>query len=207
MKIDPSDTALLICDMQNDFVHPDGAYARGGIFSQPIADTILRLAAVAKAARRAGLVVVSTNFTLVHGRGGKAYIADHLLKLRPFLRSGDFASGSWGNDTIDELQPIDIKCEKVAYNAFHQSRLEWSLRHAGISKLIACGIVTNGGLASTVRGAQVLEFETTVLSDGCATINPELHEPNIKALASVAEITTCAEMVRQLEMLPAFAEA
>jgi len=98
---------------------------------------------------------------------------------------------------------VDIRVEKVAYSAFHQSRLEWVLRHAGIRRLVVGGIVTNGGVASTVRGAQVLEFESVVLSDGCATIDPALHEPNIAALRGVATVATCAEAIAALDALPA----
>ena len=208
MSFEPATTALLLCDMQNDFVHPDGAYARGGIRSEAIAATVPRLAAVAKAARRAGILVVTTHFTLVHGRDGEPHVSAHLRKLRPFLRRGDFASGAWGHDTLDDLkpsegEPCNIPVEKVAYDAFHQSRLEWVLRHEGIAHLVVGGIVTNGGVASTVRGAQVREFGCTLLGDGCATIDPSLHDVNVAALRSVATVSTCAEVAAGFDALAA----
>jgi nicotinamidase-related amidase len=203
MSFDPATTALVLVDMQNDFVHPMGAYARGGIDAPQIAAIVPRLARVLAAARRAGLLTVSTHFTLAHGRGGKALISPHLSTLRPFLRDGDFRAGGWGHDVLAPLAGVDARVEKVAFSAFHQSRLEWLLRHEGVRHVIVGGIVTNGGVASTVRHAQVLEFEVTVLTDGCASIDPAAHEPNIRALASVAALKTCEEVAAALEGIPA----
>ncbi|MBN8899138.1 MAG: isochorismatase family protein, partial [Rhodospirillales bacterium] len=124
---DWSDCALLLCDLQNDFIHPDGAYGRGGLGTAEIATLPGRLAPLAAGLRAAGGWVVSTHFTLVPGRGGEPFISPHLKKLRPFLRKGDFTPGSWGHAQVDELGPADIAVEKVAFSAFYMSRLEWVL--------------------------------------------------------------------------------
>lgn len=197
-RFDPATTALLLVDMQNDFVHPRGAYARGGVASASIAALVPRHAELLSAARAAGVLAVSTHFTLAEGRGGQPIISPHLQRLRPFLRPGDFRAGSWGHDVLAPLAGVDVRIDKVAYSAFHQSRLEFVLRHAGIRHLLVGGIVTNGGVASTVRHAHVLEFEVTLLTDGCASIDPAAHAPNVAALASVATPTTCAEAIAAL---------
>jgi len=192
-------TALLLLDLQNDFIHPDGAYARGGQSAQEIADLPGRIRPLMDALRAKGGIVVATQFTLVPGRGGEPMIAPHLLRLRPFLRKGDFAPGSWGNATVDALQPVDIAVEKIAYSAFYMSRLEWVLRKAGVTRLLAAGIVTSGGVASTVRDAHVRDIETTVLEDGCAAFSPETHRIAIDALRPVGRVATIAEMVGEIE--------
>jgi nicotinamidase-related amidase len=196
---DPARTAFLICDMQNDFVHAGGAYARGGVAAPAIAALPARQKPVADAIRRAGGWIVSTHFTLVPGKGGLPFISPHLKKLRPFLRPGDFAPGSFGHDLIDALKPADLMVEKVAYSAFYMSRLEWVLHKAGIETLIVGGIVTNGGIASTVRDAHVREFPTIVLSDGCAAFSEAAHHSTIAALATISEIATCTEIIAALE--------
>ena len=104
-RLDPNRTALLLVDMQNDFLHPDGAYARAGVAAPAIAALPGRLATVAMAMRQAGAWIVSTHFTLVPGRGGEPFISEHLRRLRPFLGKGDFAPGSFGHALIDDLQP------------------------------------------------------------------------------------------------------
>jgi len=192
-------TALLVCDLQNDFIHPDGAYARGGQSAPEIAALPARIRPLADALRARGGLVLATQFTLVPGRAGEPLIAPHLKELRPFLRKGDFAPGSWGNATVDELQPVDAAVEKVAYSAFYMTRLEWLVRKLGITRLLACGIVTNGGVASTVRDAHVREIETIVLEDGCAAFSPAVHETAINALRPVGRIATIAEMLAEAE--------
>ncbi|HSF95189.1 MAG TPA: cysteine hydrolase, partial [Thermohalobaculum sp.] len=164
--MDPGTTALVLVDLQNDFLHPEGAYGRAGQKSDAIAALPARLAPLADAMRKAGGWVVSTHFTLVPGKGGEPFILDHLKKLRPFLAKGDFLPGGWGHALVDPLQPADISIEKVAYSAFYQSRMEFALRRAGIRTLVFGGIVTNGGVASTVRDAHVRDFHAAVLSDG-----------------------------------------
>jgi ureidoacrylate peracid hydrolase len=185
-------TALLIVDLQNDFIHADGAYARGGQKNASIAALPARLAPLAERVRSLGGLVVATQFTLVPGRGGEPLISPHLRQLRPFLRKGDFAPGSWGQATVDQLQPVDVAIEKVAYSAFYMTRLEWVLRNLGIDRLIVGGIVTNGGVASTVRDAHVRDIDATVLEDGCAAFTPEVHATAIAALKPVADIATVA---------------
>jgi len=192
-------TALLLADLQNDFIHPDGAYGRAGQKASDIADVPPRVNPLADAMRERGGLIVATLFTLVPGRGGEPMISPHLKALRPFLKKGDFAPGSWGQQVVDELLPVDMAVEKIAFSAFYMSRLEWSLRKCGIERLIVAGIVTNGGVASTVRDAHVREFECTVLDDGCAAFSPEVHRAAIEGLRPVARIITVADALREIE--------
>ena len=191
-------TALVIVDLQNDFVHADGAYARGGDANADIAALPVKLAPLAQAMRMAGGFIVSTHFTLVPGRGGEPLISPHLKALRPFLRKGDFAPGAWGHALVDALAPSDFQIEKIAYSAFYMTRLEWVLRKAGVERLIVGGIVTNGGVSSTVRDAHVRDIETIVLVDGCAAFDKAKHETAIAALKPVARIATISEMIAEI---------
>ena len=197
--LDPARTALLIVDLQNDFLHAEGAYGRAGQSAEAIAALPARNAPLAGAIRARGGWVVSAQFTLVPGKGGEPFISPHLKTLRPFLGKGDFAPGSWGNSLVDALQPADIMVEKVAYSAFYMSRLEFVLRKAGIETLIVGGIVTNGGVASTLRDAHVRDFTTIVLSDGCAAFKRQVHETAIADLATVSTVLTCAEALAWIE--------
>ncbi|HWV54240.1 cysteine hydrolase [Pseudorhodoplanes sp.] len=191
----PEAVGLVIVDLQNDFLHPEGAYARGGATSAAIAALPQRVKPVADCIRAAGGWVISTHFTLVPGKGGEPFISPHLKALRPFLRKGHFAPGSFGHALVDELQPADLSVEKVAYSAFYMSRLEWVLRKAGIDTLVFSGIVTNGGVASTLRDAHVRDFSCILLEDGCAAFSHETHQANVAALRSVADVMTCAEFI------------
>ncbi|WP_198368933.1 cysteine hydrolase [Roseomonas rosulenta] len=191
-------TALLLCDLQNDFIHPDGAYGRAGQSAPAIAALPARLKPLADGLRAKGGWIVSTHFTLVPGKGGEPFIADHLRQLRPFLGKGDFAPGTWGHALVDVLAPSDLSVEKLGYDAFWNTRLEWVLRRAGVTRLLVAGIVTNGGVASTVRGAHVREFEVTLLEDGCAAFTQAIHDAAVEGLRPVAEVTTVAQAIAAL---------
>ena len=190
---DPKHTALLTIDLQNDFLHPEGAYGRAEQTAPAITALPARIAPVRDALRAAGGVYISAQFTLVPRPDGQPLIADHLKKLRPFLGTGDFAPGSFGNALVDALAPADYTIEKVAYSALYQTRLEYILRALEIETLIVGGIVTNGGVASTLRDAHLRNLHTIVLTDGCAAFRSEVHDATLLSLASVTEQVSCDE--------------
>jgi ureidoacrylate peracid hydrolase len=195
---DVTRTGLVLVDLQNDFLHPAGAYGRAGQSSAAIAALPARLKPIVEAMRRADGWIVSTHFTLVPGKGGEPFILPHLKKLRPFLGKGDFAPGSFGHDLVSELKPADLIIEKVAYSAFYMSRMEFVLRRAGIDTLIFAGIVTNGGVASTLRDAHIRDFHPILLRDGCAAFSEAAHEASVASLATVVEVTDCATLLGAL---------
>jgi nicotinamidase-related amidase len=197
--LDPKRTALLTIDLQNDFLHPEGAYGRAGQTSDAIAALPARIRPLAELLRRKGGVYISAQFTLVPGPGGAPLIAPHLKRLRPFLGPGDFAPGAWGHGLVDSLVPADYTIEKVAYSAFYQTRLEYVMRALGIGTLVVGGIVTNGGVASTLRDAHLRDIDTIMLSDGCAAFRPEVHDATLVSLGTVTRQMTCAAAMAAIE--------
>lgn len=196
--IDPHRAALLTIDLQNDFLHPAGAYGRAGQTGAGLTELPARIAPLRKALREKGGTYVSAQFTLVPGRDGEPLIAPHLKALRPFLGKGDFCPGATGHALVDALQPADFIVEKVAYSAFYQTRLEYILRALEIETLVIGGIVTNGGVASTVRDAHLRNIHTILLSDGCAAFDPAVHDATLVSLGSVTQVMTCAELEHAL---------
>ena len=194
-----TDTALILIDMQNDFLNEQGAYSRAGVTSENLAKLPEKLAPVVNKYRDKGFYIISTHFTLVPGKGGEPLISEHLKKLRPFLTKGDFVSGSFGHGLIDELGPSDVVIEKIAYSAFYMTRLEWVLEYLKIEDLVFGGIVTNGGVSSTVRDAHVRGYNCTVLSDGCAAFDNNVHQVSIQALESIARVVTCNNIISEMD--------
>jgi nicotinamidase-related amidase len=88
--------------------------------------------------------------------------------------------------------------DKVAYSAFAHTRLDWLLRRFRCDHIVVAGIVTNGGVASTVHDAHVREYGVTVLTDGCASFDEVVHSATLTSLASTARLTTCDEFVASL---------
>jgi ureidoacrylate peracid hydrolase len=197
--LDPRRTALLVIDLQNDFLAPDGAYARGGAASDAARALPARVAPLAAALKAAGGLVVASRFTLWPDAAGEPMVSPHLKALRPFLARGDFAPGSRGQAVVDALAPyVDVAVDKVAYSAFFSTQLDWVLRRAGIDAVVVCGIVTNGGVASTARDAHVREYGLTVLSDGCAAFREPVHAASLADLATVGEVIDCATFAARL---------
>ncbi|MDP9994262.1 nicotinamidase-related amidase [Variovorax boronicumulans] len=192
-------TALVIIDLQNDFLDANGAYARGGDTNPPALLLPARVAEVARALKAAGGLVVASQFTLWPDATGEPMVSPHLKALRPYLKKGDFAPGSWGQANVDALAGlIDVTVSKVAYSAFFNTQLDWVLRRAGIDAVAVCGIVTNGGVASTVRDAHMRDYRTLVLADGCAAFGEERHQTSLADMRNVAEVTDCSAFAASL---------
>jgi nicotinamidase-related amidase len=192
-------TALVVIDLQNDFLDAKGAYARGGDTNPPALLLPARVAEVARALKAVGGLVVASQFTLWPDASGEPMVSPHLKALRPYLKKGDFAPGSWGQANVDALTGlVDATVSKVAYSAFFNTQLDWVLRRAGIDTVAVCGIVTNGGVASTVRDAHMRDYRTLVLADGCAAFGEERHQTSLADMRNVAEVTDCAAFIASL---------
>ena len=161
MKLGRIDRAALGA-MQNDFLHPRGAYGRAGLSVSAIAALPQRLKPVAEAMRGWRLALFDPFYPGAR-QGRRAFDRRAPQELRPFLTKGDFAPGSFGHDLVEALKPADLMVEKVAYSAFYMSSMDFVLRRAGIETLIFSGIVTNGCVASTLRDAQARDFRTILL--------------------------------------------
>ncbi len=188
-----NEKCLLIIDLQNDFLHKKGAYGRAGLQNKYISELPKIVSPVVDRFKKNGSWIISAQFTLVPGKNGNPLISEHLRKMRPFLGKGDFVSGEWGHSLVDELKPADIIIEKVAYSAFYMTRLEWILRKVNIRHLFVCGIVTNGGVASTIRDAHLRDFKTTLITDGCASFSAETHTTALLDMSTIVTSITSQE--------------
>ena len=191
-------TALFLGDLQNNFLHPEGSYAKAGLSRAWMSSLPEKIAPLVAAARANKILVVASLFTLPPGRDGEPIITDDLRRLRPFLAKGDFQPGSWNHQLVEALAPADMYIEKVAYSAFHATRLDWILRKSGIENLLFTGIVTNVGISTTVRDAHVLEYDCTLIEDGCAAFNEADHQIAVQAIRAVARVTTIADTIREI---------
>jgi len=198
-KLDGRRTALVIVDLQNDFLDAKGAYARGGDTNPMSAPLPERAAQAARALKAQGGLVTASQFTLWLDAQGEPMISPHLKALRPYLKKGDFAPGSWGQANVDALAGlVDVAVCKVAYSAFFNTQLDWILRKCGIDTVAVCGIVTNGGVASTVRDAHMRDYRTLVLGDVCAAFGQQRHDTALADMRNVADVIDAATFERML---------
>lgn len=194
---EPRHTALVVVDMQKDFLDPAGAYARNGddvALTSAIVPTVVDLV---HAAREAGVLVVFTlNTTLPEGRSDSpawVYFKNHA---RPALRGDYTIAGSWGHELIDELraEPSDLVILKHRSDAFVGTSLDNLLRANGIKTVVVCGIVTNGCVEATVRHAAFLDYYTVVAGDACASASQRLHDITIEFLSARHDVVAVDQL-------------
>jgi biuret amidohydrolase len=182
LEFDPQTAALLIIDMQRDFVMPGGFGEALGNDVTPLQATIAPTRRVLETARKLGMMVIHTReghrpdlhdcppTKLVRGRG-KTRIGDPGPMGRILVR------GEVGHDIVPELYPIEGETvvDKPGKGAFYATDLELILRNNGIKTLVVCGVTTEVCVNTTVREANDRGFECVVLSDCVASYFPEFQ--------------------------------
>jgi nicotinamidase-related amidase len=190
-EMDPPTTALVIIDMQRDFLYPGGFGSLLGNDVSLLASTIAPLQAVLGAARATGLTVIHTR------EGHRPDLADappaKLARGGLSCGIGDegpfgriLVRGEEGHGIIDELAPIDGEpiLDKPGKGAFYATDLELMLRNRGITRLIVTGVTTEVCVHTTVREANDRGFECLVLSDCVGSYFPEFHEVGLQMIAA-----------------------
>jgi nicotinamidase-related amidase len=183
LTVDLEKTALLIIDMQRDFLEPGGFGAALGNDVSRLQAAVAPCRAVLTAARLAGLLVIHTR------EGHRADLSDAPpLKVErgdPALRIGApgpmgriLIRGEPGHDIIPELYPVagEPVIDKPGKGAFYQTDLELMLRNRDIDTLLVCGVTTEVCVNTTVREANDRGLRCIVLADCCGSYFAEFHE-------------------------------
>jgi nicotinamidase-related amidase len=182
-------TALLIIDMQRDFMEPGGFGETLGNDVSQLARAVKPIASVLSAARETGMLVIHTR------EGHLPDLSDappaKVERGAPSLRIGDpgpmgriLIRGEAGHDIIPELYPLDseIVIDKPGKGAFFATELGDVLEKYGIENLLVCGVTTEVCVNTTVREANDRGYRCVVLADGCASYFPEFHEMGLKMI-------------------------
>ncbi|HWH94167.1 MAG TPA: cysteine hydrolase [Baekduia sp.] len=190
-ELDPTTTALVIIDMQRDFLYPGGFGSLLGNDVELLQRTIAPLQEVLAAARAVGMPVIHTR------EGHRPDLTDappaKLARGRLSCGIGDpgpfgrvLIRGEHGHDIIDELAPIDGEpvLDKPGKGAFYATDLELLLRNRGVERLIVTGVTTEVCVHTTVREANDRGFECLVLSDCVGSYFPEFHEVGLQMIAA-----------------------
>jgi nicotinamidase-related amidase len=200
-------SALIIVDMQNDFVHPEGGFAHvaretpdAGIDMPFLMGTIPYVKRVADAFRTAGRPVV--------------YIA-HVLKPDysdaqwPYWRLGHhpgdqrtfIIEGTWGAQIIDDLTPLagEHLVIKKGFDGFSNTPLDTILRNMGVTTCVVSGVTTCVCVSTTIRGGVEHNYRMILVKDAVAEVNRDAHEAELKTMARIfADVKTTEEVVAML---------
>lgn len=194
LDLDLATTALVVIDMQRDFVQPKGFGELLGNDVSLLRDAIEPTHRVLEAARAAGLLVVHTREghrpdltdcpPAKLNRGGKTFIGTDGPMGRILVR------GENGHDIVPELAPIDSEpvVDKPGKGAFYATDLETILRNHGIKTLLVCGVTLEVCVHTTVREANDRGYECAVLEDCVASYFPEFQRVGLEMIKAQGAI-------------------
>jgi len=166
--VDPAKTALIVVDMQNDFLK------EGGALVVPDAEgTLPAIGGLLELARGSGMKVVFTQDT--HGEG------DPEWEIWP----EHAREGSWGWNIVDEISPQDdeLVIRKVRYDAFYGTHLDHFLKLWGTEALIVCGTVANICVHYTAASAALRWYDVVIPRDATSALDPFDLESSLRQTA------------------------
>ena len=188
---EPTTTALLVIDMQRDFVEPGG-------FGETLGNDVNQLRGVIAPLQRTLAATRAAGVTVIHTREG--HLPDlsdcppaKLERGRPSMRIGDLGPngrilirGEHGHGIIDELAPADGEpvIDKPGKGAFYNTELGTMLSAASITSLVVTGVTTEVCVHTTVREANDRGYECLVLSDCVGSYFPEFQDAGLAMISA-----------------------
>ncbi len=200
--VDPAHTALLLIDMQCDFVEPDGAFGMLGIDLSMYREMRPRLAGLLDAARRAPVLVVHVQNTTLPGR-----LSDSPAQIRFNLRMHEAnrrdaaplrysVEGTRGHEIVEECRPGagEIVVKKHRSSAFWGTDLAMLLRSNGVKTVVIGGCTTEGCVESTARDAMFNDFYVVIALDCVASDDREQHDASLLLMRHRFDLATAGEI-------------
>ena len=198
----PAHTALLLIDMQCDFVEPDGFFGSLGIDLTMYDETRPRLAALLKAARRHGVLVVHVQNTALPNR-----MSDSPAQIRFNLRMHESARrdgpplrytvpGTPGHEFVGELAPLpdELVVRKYRSSAFWGTNMELLLRSNGIQTVVVGGCTTEGCVESTARDAMFCDHYVVIADDCVGSDDKEQHDASMLLMSHRFDMASGSEI-------------
>jgi ureidoacrylate peracid hydrolase len=201
--------ALIIVDMQNDFVHADGSFSNmarehpeAAIDLQFLMGTIPHVRRLADAFRAAGRPIVYVAHILKPDYSDAAF---------PYWRIGmtpgggnrtHCVEGTWGAQIIDELKPRDGEhlVVKKGFGGFANTPLDTILRNMGVNTCVVSGVTTCVCVSNTVRGGVEQNYRMVIAAEGVAEVNRQAHAGELATMQRLfADVTQLDEIIGRLQ--------
>jgi ureidoacrylate peracid hydrolase len=201
-------SALIVVDMQNDFLHPDGGFSRRAhenpeaLIDLPfLTGTIPQAKRLVENFRAAGRPVIYVAHVLKSDYSDAQFpfwrvTRGSLTGNRTFI-----TEGTWGAQIIDELKPRDNEhvVIKKGFGGFSNTPLDTILRNLDVNTCVVCGVTTCVCVSTTVRGGVEHNYRMIVVKDAVAEIHRDVHEAELKTMArAFADVKSTAEVVEML---------
>lgn len=184
-EFETENTAVMIIDMQRDFLYPGG-------FGEELGNDVSTTNKIIPTVQKILAKAREEDMLVIHTREGHRPDLSDLVESKK--RGGNIGKegpmgrilvrGEYGHDIVDELTPIEgeVILDKPGKGAFYQTDLEMILKSNKIEKLIVMGVTTHVCVQSTIREANDRGFECLMVEDGCAAFDPADHEDSIRMI-------------------------
>jgi ureidoacrylate peracid hydrolase len=172
-RCDPRYAALIVVDVQNDFVSPDGSAGKRGDDVGAAMAMIPNLTGLIDQARKVGLTIVYIRTTHSDWTDTASWI------YRTSQKSGlsTCREGTWGAEFYDGIAPLPSErvVIKHRYSAFINTDLNTVLKARGIQSILVCGVATNVCVETTARDGYMYDYYVTMIDDCSAAYDAKLH--------------------------------
>lgn len=195
----PASAAVLVVDVQNDFCHDDGTFARTGADLTPIQAMVPTLASFVDRARAAGAMIVWIQQSTLPG-GRSDSVAWRAFKSRDGKDPDYTLAGTWGEQFVDELKVGDGEpvIRKHRSSAFVNTTLDLVLRSNGIRTVVATGVMSHGCVESTVRHASFLDYFVVPVEDCVQSTNQRLHDYGLATMRHYYHVLPSDRIVQEM---------
>ncbi len=186
-EFEPKKTALIIIDMQRDFLEPGG-------FAESLGDDVSQLRRAIEPIKNVLEAARSSEVLIIHTREGhRPDLSDappaKIIRGHAKVKIGDMGPmgrilvrGEPGHDIIEELYPQKGEpiIDKPGKGSFYQTDLELILHNRDIKSLIICGVTTEVCVHTTMREGNDRGYECLLLQDCVASYFPEFHKTTLE---------------------------
>jgi ureidoacrylate peracid hydrolase len=195
LKLEPRHAALLVIDLQNDFLHPDGVFARKGVLVEDLRKRILAVVKLSNLCREAGIRIIHVRHSIDQDKTGRAVNAGLFVStVRPWLLREGLRSGTWGSQMLSELGTPDYEIEKHRLSGFFETSLESLLRNLNTTTLVFSGFSTNLCVEHTFRDAVIRDFWAIAVKEAMIAHEPQLQKASEKNMEIMGRCLSLSEI-------------
>jgi len=191
-----SNCALIVVDVQNDYIHPQGVFAKKGLDNSAMLAMMPGLLHLIDSARARNAPVIFIQTTHQPETDSAVWLSHSGGVVNPCCRRG-----AWGAEFYEvEPQDGDIIVNKHRYSAFLNTRLDTVLRTLKVETVLITGVATNFCVEGTARDAYCLEYYVVLVEDCCAANTIAAHEASLKSAAECFAIVAPRERIEGIWM-------
>jgi nicotinamidase-related amidase len=199
----PGSTALLLVDLQHDFVDPEGVFGLLGADTSTYPAVLTAVASLLRAARTAGIPVIHLrNTALPNGASDSPAQIRFNLRMHAALRKHNrplqyTLPGTWGAEFAAQARPIrgETIVPKYRSSGFTHTPLDTLLRSQGTTCLVIAGCTTEGCVESTARDALAHDYHVVIPADCVGSDDPRQHQASLLLMRHRVDVVDSGERI------------